>query len=122
MSFQTDEECGIINLAPENNRLVKSLRLLVNDYPERHHLHATILEQEDKDLEKLGLKARNTFNCSVVIATLNGAITKSWSNKIGFFSGKMKKGFLLVLQLDTTAPNKEQSIFMLKTVVLRGIF
>ena len=122
MSFQTDTECGIINLAPENKQLVKSLRLLANEHPERSHLHATVLEQQDKDLKNLGLRARNTFNCSIVIATLNDAITKSWSNKISFVADKVKKGFLLILQLDTTAPNKEQSTFLLKTIVLRGIF
>jgi len=85
-------------------------------------VHATMLDQHDKDLENLGVKARNTFNSSIVIATLNDAITTTWSNKIGFVSDKMKKGFLLILQLNTTAPNNEQFTFLLKTILLRGIF
>jgi hypothetical protein len=122
MSFQTDVECGIMNLAPENNQLVKSLRLFTNEHPERLQVHATMLDQHDKDLENLGVKARNTFNSSIVIATLNDAITTSWSSKIGFVTDKMKKGFLLILQLNTTAPNNEQFTFLLKTILLRGIF
>jgi hypothetical protein len=95
---------------------------LASDHPERPYLHATILEQEDKELQNLGLQSQKIFNCSIVLATLHDAIRRPWSKKIAFVSDKIKRGFLLILQLDTTAPNTEPSPFLLKTVVVRGIF
>lgn len=105
---------------PNDNRVLSSLNYLAKNRIASTFIQGTI-SGDDKEINKFGIKVRDSTPCAIVIAGIDAEDpnSKNVSEKIGLVSEKIKNGMLVLLRFGPLSQG-ELTTYTRSTVIVTG--
>ena len=110
--FQAYQHCGVLSMVTDN--MFINYKLHASSKSEGRFFMMVNLSEPNVDFSAVGAKARQLFNCTIVLAKLEE--NNTYFKKIYY---TVKNGILLIQQIGIGRTNQTESV-LTKTITLSG--